>query len=124
MGPAVVTDDLDWKSGWWPSNSDEGESFQAKWCNGCEADHGYHNGSDVGPGCVIFVRGLSGEYPDEWQTAKSEVAVSVRCTAFTECGPCAEQKAAHLEKVWPTKTEGGWCAQPVEHVIGQEPMFD
>ena len=67
-----------------PSNGDEGERFQARWCADCRRDD-FDDETGEG-GCEILVRAFAfdvgdAEYPGEWQYGDDGQPV---CTAFDD----------------------------------------
>ena len=75
-----------------PSNSSEGDAFQARWCEGCERDAAYRRREVVGgweaEGCKILSSTMlldvdDEEYPPEWVYNDRGVPV---CLAFVAEG--------------------------------------
>lgn len=65
-----------------PSNGSEGEMFAARWCEQCEADRAYRDGT--GESCEIIARTMvfdtdEADYPREWQY---DATGQPCCTAF------------------------------------------
>jgi hypothetical protein len=78
-----------------PSNSTEGDCFDARWCARCWRDAAHRAEPDAEDGCEIIANAMAydigdANYPREW----IEDAQGPRCTAF------AEDRIEHEGPIW------------------------
>ena len=60
-----------------PSNSSEGDVFDARWCDRCQCDAAYRV-DGLASGCSILIEALCCEQPAEWVLRNG----TPTCTAF------------------------------------------
>lgn len=87
------------------SNGTMGSLWQQQWCNRCEHDHGFHNGSDdTDKACQILLRLVvddvsvdspvheltDGNYAPDRSPGSAWDASLLVCSKFRECRPCTD----------------------------------
>jgi len=79
-----------------PSNGTEGEFFMADWCDRCDRDRAFRDGtSDSCPiaAATMWADVNSPDYPREWICDAEGWPGNPRCTAFVADGPAASREA-------------------------------
>jgi hypothetical protein len=79
-----------------PSNATEGEWFEARFCDRCDADAPWRDTDGQADACAIHCRTMAFDvsdpnYPSEWVEDES----GPRCTAYRPEGTPSDQESAH-----------------------------
>lgn len=86
---------------YWPSNSDAGMAFDARWCANCNRDAAHREDEDK-DGCAILAAAMAAFdvrdplYPREWIVDTTN-ETGGRCTAYDDSPPLSRADRLYLE---------------------------